>query len=186
MHALRSTAIRMRLDTGIDLDDPADLQEMHAFMGSRERTSNTRYRLKRLPPLPEDGESPPEVGPQTVADLSLPSHKPRHFQPGEGFTHGFYAHSQPPQDLAEMLRQDIRGIDAEFTCRHYTTASRDEFIDMACSHDLVHYHNSDWRYGDALDRLRTPVLVTVRSHRSPSAFTQHVVPLLNGPGRRTC
>jgi hypothetical protein len=46
--------------------------------------------------------------------LSLPQRGLEHYRSEELRTHGFYARRQPPQAVADMLQQDIQGIDEEF------------------------------------------------------------------------
>ncbi len=99
--ALRRTAVRLRLDEG------ASLGEMRAFMDSEEEKRSTKYRLSKLPELPEmeDVEEEDEGG--------VPNRQAKPFKPGEGIIHGFYARSQPPEQVAAVLRENIQGMGEE-------------------------------------------------------------------------
>lgn len=62
----------------------------------------------------------------------------------------------------------IQGIDFDFTKRHYACISTDEFINLANTHDLVHYNNWDIQYHvNRLSEISTPILMSIRSHRFP-------------------
>jgi hypothetical protein len=43
----------------------------------------------------------------------VPDSKPKPFRPGEGITHGYYADSQPEEEVLAVLAEDIQGIEAE-------------------------------------------------------------------------
>ena len=109
LNALHCTSIRLRLDSG------QSLEQLRAFLGSREPPFKTKYRLKHLPPIPED--APPSAERVVAGELIpplLPLRRPCPYQAGEGITHGFFARRQPPEDVLAMLSEDIRGIDDEF------------------------------------------------------------------------
>jgi hypothetical protein len=102
MRALRRTATRMRLDEG------ESLEGMQAFLDSREERRMTKYRLGKLPELPEDSE-------EERRDLTAepPDHKAKPFKLGEGITHGFYAQRQPEQAVYSVLAENIQGVEEE-------------------------------------------------------------------------
>jgi DNA-binding transcriptional MerR regulator len=100
MRALRRTAIRLRLDQG------APLEELRTFLDSRENPGSTRYRLGKLPQLPETNP-----GAEIVAQV--PDRKSKIFRPGDGIIHGYYADSQPQEQVLAVLAEDIQGIEAE-------------------------------------------------------------------------
>ena len=100
MRALRRTAVRLRLDQG------APLAELKTFLDSREGARRTKFRLGKLPQLPET-----DPGAQIVAQV--PDRKGKPFQPGHGLTHGFFAHSQPEEAVLAVLAEDIQGVEAE-------------------------------------------------------------------------
>lgn len=65
--------------------------------------------------------------------------------------------------------QMIGGIPADFTKRYYTKISSEDLVELANNHDLVHYQNWDLQYHlDVLDKINTPFLLSIRSHRFPS------------------
>jgi len=43
----------------------------------------------------------------------VPNRKAKPFKPGEGMIHGLYAHSQPTEAVAAVLREDIQGIEEQ-------------------------------------------------------------------------
>jgi hypothetical protein len=100
MRALRRTAVRLRLDQG------PPLEELQTFLDSRENPKSTRFRLGKLPQLPE-------TGPAAEIVAQVPDRKTKPFQPGHGLTHGFFAHSQPQEAVLAVLAEDIQGVEAE-------------------------------------------------------------------------
>jgi len=104
MMALRRTAMRLRLEEG------ASLGEMQVFLDSHEEAKSAKYRLGRLPELPFD-EGGCDEGEEDKD--SVPVRKGKPFKPGEGVTHGLYAHSQPPQAVAAVLAENIQGMEEE-------------------------------------------------------------------------
>jgi integrase len=114
--ALRRTATRLRLEAG------DSLEQMQAFLESREGARFTKSRLRRLPELPQEagGESEEEAAapeepaaPEGPGEPPVPLRKPRPFQPGEGLKHGLYAHSQPVEQVMAVLREEIQGVEDE-------------------------------------------------------------------------
>ena len=103
MMALHRTAIRMRMD------EADSLEEMQAFLDSQEEPKATKYRLGRLPALPQ-GEERADEECEFVGIVPVRKAKP--FKAGE-VIHGLYARSQPPEVVKEMLKENIRGIDEE-------------------------------------------------------------------------
>jgi site-specific recombinase XerD len=103
LEVLRLTAVRLKLDEGCSLED------IQAFMDSRSPLKIIKYRLKFLPELPPD---PPQTSLTGLGSQVL-SHKQALYQPGDGFKHGFYAHSQPPEMVKAILSENIQGIEAE-------------------------------------------------------------------------
>ena len=102
--ALRRTATRLRLEAG------AGLEEMRAFLDSREQAKFTKSRLRRLPQLPQ---RPHRSRGGQEGQAKLPVRTSRPFQEGQGMSHGLYAHSQPRQEVLAVLAEDIRGIEQE-------------------------------------------------------------------------
>ena len=102
--ALRRTAMRLRLEAG------TSPEEMQVFMDSQEEAKSTKYRLMKLPQLPED-----EGNQETTedGDVELPERGAKPFKPGEGVKHGYYMHNQPPEEVAKVLQEDIQGIEEE-------------------------------------------------------------------------
>jgi hypothetical protein len=98
--ALRRTALRLRLDTG---ESP---EQMRAFMDGQGRVRNTRRLMELLPRLPPDP-------PGDSLEPALPQRKSIPYPPGAGLKHGLFAHSQPPEQVLEILSEDIQGIEAE-------------------------------------------------------------------------
>jgi site-specific recombinase XerD len=107
LQVLRLTAVRLQWDAG------ASLSEMRAFMDSRLDLRHIKYHLGKLPALPPDVG---EVGQAVSLSLSgeVPSHKQALFQPGDGYKHGFFANSQPPEMVQAVLAENIQGIDEAF------------------------------------------------------------------------
>lgn len=98
--ALRRTGIRLRMDENISVD------AMQEFLGSREERRSTKYRLGKLPGLPEDKPVEWEEG-RTM------ERKARPFRRGEGVVHGMYMKSQPPEAVEEILAEKIEGLEEE-------------------------------------------------------------------------
>jgi hypothetical protein len=103
LQALRRTAVRLRLDEG------NSIKELKTFMDSQEEAKFTRYRLGKLPQLPEEGKG----GEGIEIEAQVPDRKAKPFKPGEGITHGFYAQSQPEEEVLAVLAEDIQGIEEE-------------------------------------------------------------------------
>jgi site-specific recombinase XerD len=103
-HALRRTAIRLRLDTG------DSLEKMQSFLGARSQPRLVDYRLSLLPSLPEDPDSPP---PESPADLVLPNRQPHRFQSSDSWIHGLYARSRPAQEIQAVLQEDFQGLEEQ-------------------------------------------------------------------------
>jgi len=82
---------------------------MRTFLDSREEARATKYRLGRLPALPQ-GEG--RAGEEGENVRIVPVRKARPFKAGE-IMHGLYARSQPPEVVKEVLKENIRGIDEE-------------------------------------------------------------------------
>jgi len=101
--ALRRTGMRLRVEDG------ASVKEMQGFLGSVEDARFTRYRLGKLPGLPEDGkrESASWEEGRVVERTASP------FRPGEGVVHGMYMKSQPPEAVAAILAEKIEGLEEE-------------------------------------------------------------------------
>jgi site-specific recombinase XerC len=106
--ALRRTATRLRLEAG------DSLEQMQAFLDSREQPVFTKFRLRLLPQLPQEaGAGSEQEGEEGEATVQLPRRKARLIQPGEGLKHGFYAHSQPAEQVLSVLSEDIQGVEDE-------------------------------------------------------------------------
>lgn len=100
LQALRRTATRLRLDEG------ASLEEMQAFLDSREGARSTRFRLGWLPELPEEGE-------QALEEGEAPKREAKPFREGEGIKHGFYRKQQPAGEVQAIMEQGIQGLGEE-------------------------------------------------------------------------
>jgi hypothetical protein len=101
LQALRRTATRLRMDEGWPIE------EMKVFLDSREETKLTKFRLGKLPGLPE------EEGRRGVIEAQVPDREGKPFKPGDGLTHGFHAQSLPEAEVLAMLAEDIQGIEEE-------------------------------------------------------------------------
>jgi hypothetical protein len=88
---------------------------MQAFLDSRGKAKSTRKRLRGLPGLPEEaaGEEPGKQEPARQGEPTLPYRKGTLFQPGDGRTHGLYAHSQPAEAVRALLKEDIKGVEEQ-------------------------------------------------------------------------
>ncbi|MBN1617753.1 glycosyltransferase [Candidatus Dojkabacteria bacterium] len=65
----------------------------------------------------------------------------------------------------------ISRMDFDFTKRFYTQISSEEFMEISPNFDLIHYQNWDIQYHlDVLKSIKTPKLVSVRSHRYNDIF----------------
>jgi len=102
--ALRRTATRLRLDEGEGMEGMMD------FLDSQEEKRAAKYRLGRLPHLPEEAPGGEDAEPREVG---VPKRTAKPFKPGEGVVHGLYAHSQPTEAVAAVLREDIQGIEEQ-------------------------------------------------------------------------
>jgi integrase len=105
--ALRRTAIRLRLDQG------ESLEGMQVFMDTREELKSTKYRLARMPRLPEDDPLDERMW---EADPQLPVRQSRRFQGGEGVIHGFYTRRTDRQAVRAIMAENIRGMEQEIAC----------------------------------------------------------------------
>jgi len=104
LQALRRTVTRLRLDEGDSID------EMQVFLNSQEEVRFTKYRLGKLPRIPEDEGA----GEEEMSGVQIPDRKAKPFKPGEGITHGYYAQSQPEEEVLAVLAEGIEGIEEEF------------------------------------------------------------------------
>jgi hypothetical protein len=110
LEGLRLTALRLKLDEG------CRLAEIKAFMDSRSPLKALKYRLKDLPELPPDVQATPE--PPASLPVEVLYHTQHLYQPGDGFKHGFYARSQPPEMVKAILAEHIHGIEEELEGLH--------------------------------------------------------------------
>ena len=96
---LRYTAIRLQLDAG------ATTKQMQVFLDTQAEQSLTSYRLRQLPPIPEDQvfDLPAD------AEIQVPNRLPHHFE----LIHGYYAQGQPQEQVLAVLAQDIQGIEEQ-------------------------------------------------------------------------
>ncbi len=101
MQALRRTAVRVQLDSG------ESISGIKAFLNSREEARFTKYRLGKLPQMPEDG------GSIEMEEAEVPDRKAKPFKPGEGVIHGYYRKNQPQAEVLAVIAEDIRGIGEE-------------------------------------------------------------------------
>jgi integrase len=99
--ALRRTATRLRLEEG------ASLEEMQVFLDSREDRRFTKYRLGKLPQLPEE-----DAG-REAREGDAPDRKAKPFSEGEGMRHGLYANHQPTAEVTAVLAEGVVGMDEE-------------------------------------------------------------------------
>jgi DNA-binding transcriptional MerR regulator len=105
LYALRNTAIRLQLDAG------KSIKEMQVFLDSRGQEKHTKYKLGKLPPMPEDGAA----SEQGEIEIQLPNRKPHHFQPGHGLIHGYYVLNQPAEAVLAVLAEEIEGIEEQIS-----------------------------------------------------------------------
>jgi hypothetical protein len=98
------TAARLRLDAG------ESMEQVRAFLGRREPPEMTRYRLARLPQLPEDA---PRADEDEGPAPELPRRNYSPFHGDEAFKHGFFARRQPPDEVLAVLGEAIHGVDEE-------------------------------------------------------------------------
>lgn len=103
LQALRHTAVLLRLEAG------DSTEQIQAFLKRADLKATRRY--LSLLPAPSLPTSCP--GDEPAALPRPPARKPKPFQPGDNFCHGFYAQSHPPEEIAAMLAQDIRGMAEE-------------------------------------------------------------------------
>jgi hypothetical protein len=103
LQALRRTAVRLRLDEG------GRMEEIKVFLDSHEEARFTKYRLGKLPQLPEDERTSQEKDFQA----QVPDRSAKTFKPGDRITHGYYAQSHPAGEVLDVLAEDIQGIEEE-------------------------------------------------------------------------
>jgi integrase len=105
---LRRTATRLQMEKG------GSLEEMQAFLDSREVTKSAKFRLGKLPKLPEEEGGRDEQGRIAGEDgFHVPVRIGKPFKPGEGLTHGNYARELPAAEVAEVLAEGTQGVETE-------------------------------------------------------------------------
>lgn len=111
--ALRRTAIRLKLDEG------QAVKEMQIFMDSQEDSRFTKYRLKKLPELPQ-GQRMINLddtdGGQRKEEGQVPVRKAKPFRLGENVKHGVYARGKDMEAVKAVMTENIQGLDEEITC----------------------------------------------------------------------
>lgn len=105
LQALRRTAVRLKLDEG------SSIEEMQVFMNSEEDARFIKYRLGKLPQLPEDGNK----GDLAEGEAQVPERRAKPYKPGDGLKHGYYAKSQPEEEVKAVMAEDIQGIKEEIS-----------------------------------------------------------------------
>jgi hypothetical protein len=103
LQTLHRTAIRLRLDEG------GSIADLKIFMNSSNEAKSIKYRLGKLPQLPEDERTSQEK----ECQAQVPDRSAKPFKPGDGITHGYYAQSQPAEQVMAVLAEDIQGIEEE-------------------------------------------------------------------------
>jgi len=99
--ALQRTATRLRLEEGISLE------EMQVFLDSQEDQKFTKYRLGKLPQLPEEDSD------REARQGHAPERRAKPFSEGEGMRHGLYAKHQPPEEVIAVLAEGVAGMNEE-------------------------------------------------------------------------
>jgi site-specific recombinase XerD len=101
--ALRHTAAMLRREAG-------DSEEaMQAFLDH----SRLEYTREYLHVLPAPATPQPPLRDLQSDPPPLPDRRPTIYQPGDGLIHGLYARSQPPEEIAAILAEDIQGLEEE-------------------------------------------------------------------------
>jgi integrase len=128
--ALRHTAALLRLEAG---DGPEQIQ---AFLG-RSSLQDTRNYLRLLPtPTPPDGTIHPAAEPQPPAEPPLVPTPIRERRPHwSTFTHGRFSKSQPPEQLAAVLAEGVRGLGDEIAGLRWLARLLLELQATAVDHD---------------------------------------------------
>jgi hypothetical protein len=101
---LRRTAIHLHLKT------EGSLEQAQAFTGWRGSLYSTKFRLQALNQIPEDIC---EGSQGTEEEIEIPNRKPPLYQPGDGYIHGFFARSQPLEEIQAVLAEDIQGLEEQ-------------------------------------------------------------------------
>jgi integrase len=101
MRVLRRTAVRLRLNDG------ESISGIKTFLHSREEARFTKYRLGKLPQMPDDEE------PLKKEEVEAPDRKAKPFKLGEGVIHGYYMKDQPEAEVLAVMAEDIQGIGEE-------------------------------------------------------------------------
>jgi hypothetical protein len=104
MKSLRRTATRRELEAG------RNTAEMQVFLDSREEEKCAKYRLGKLPEMPEE-----ETGVEKSSIVEIPDRKAKPFKPGEGVIHGYYQKSQPADAVLAVLAEDIHGVEEQIS-----------------------------------------------------------------------
>jgi integrase len=104
LNSLRHTAIRLRLDQGASVD------EMQEFMDSGTNRWSLRYKLSKLPELPDESG---QAHAEEEEDIPAPAHKGRLYAAGEGLIHGYFVHSLPAEEVAALAAEGVQGIGEE-------------------------------------------------------------------------
>lgn len=110
---LRNTAIWLRMEGG------ASLEEMQVFLDSQGKIENLKYSLRKFRKMTENRLASDWVGselqslqhPERVPQP--PNRTPKPFKSEDWYRHGFYAKSQPVEEVAKVLAMNIQGIGSE-------------------------------------------------------------------------
>jgi hypothetical protein len=89
------------------LEQGASPEEMQVFLDSREDKPTTKYRLGKLPQLPQDDPG------REARQGQAPDRRGTLFNEGDGLKHGLYANRQPPGEVAALLAERAVGMDEE-------------------------------------------------------------------------
>ena len=130
---LRHTASLLRLEAG---DDPGQIQEfLHrsSLNGTHKYLANLvgeqDSTLDQATPQGEAREVAERSGDET--QQAAPARKPHRFEPWESMTHGLYARSQPPEELAAMLAENVQGLEQEIEGLRLLNRALFEMFDLA-------------------------------------------------------
>ena len=73
---------------------------------------------------------------------------------------------QPGWIIDRITDVMIEKMDCDFTKRYFGNIDKDELVELAWNHDLVHFQNVvDTIHPDILRMISTPKLMSIRSHR---------------------
>jgi integrase len=166
---LRHTAVLLRLEAG------DSLEELHQILESESRLGKTREYLMMLPELPKQSEVEEEGD---AEEIELPERTRYIRKPGEGILHGLYAQCQPEEEVQEMLREDIHGLDVEIAGLRILARKLVERQKQVEEGDELALLGS--AYGQAADRLREMIKGEQQLEEAgEQAYTEAVLGMLD-------